>query len=347
MASDSWRYPWTKLPDYMGPGTPVEQYDKNRAALTVDVPAVTRNAVSTALGTTADMQRTGRAEDGPVSAVKSFDANMPNGSIRTVYQDSTYPGAETAGGGVARAQAPNIQFAQFPQGGGSDFNTVQSGGGGNGLFSPGISSQMQDLYTRSNALLSSRSMVDNWRGRQLAKMRDRMMLSESAMGNTRVGAANAQANMLGAQSSALRAANEVPLAMMGDYTQQRGQDVQGNIAKMHDSTTRYGTDVMAGVHNRATDASMTIHASDILKAQQQQKAAEGGNLDDVENVTHAFGGQYPRVPPQGQFHFNPMGGGVHLPPGGGLPQFYSQKQMDEAAKKDRRNAGAVSVYGDK
>jgi hypothetical protein len=252
---------------------------------------------------------------------------------------------------VSPAQRPNIQFAQFPQGGGSDFNTVQSGvsggGGGNGLFSPGLSSQMQDLYTRSNALLSSKSMVDNWRGRQLAKMRDRMMLSESAMGNTRVGAANAQANMLGAQSSALRAANEVPLALMGDYTQQRGQDVQGNIAKLHDATTRYGTDVMAGVHNRATDASMMIHASDILRAQQQQKAVETGDLGAVEDTTHAFGGQYPRVPPQGQFHFNPMGGGVHLPPGNALPQFYSQKQMEEAAKKDRKNAAATAIYGNK
>jgi hypothetical protein len=322
----------------------VEQYDKNRAALTVDVPAVTRNAVSTALGTTADMQRTGRAEDGPVSAVKSFDANMPNGSIRTVYQDSTYPGAETAGGGVARAQAPNIQFAQFPQGGGSDFNTVQSGGGGNGLFSPGISSQMQDLYTRSNALLSSKSMVDNWRGRQLAKMRDRMMLSESAMGNTRVGAANAQANMLGAQSSALRAANEVPLAMMGDYTQQRGQDVQGNIAKMHDATQRYGIDTTSATHNRATDASMLVHASDILRGQQQVKAVANGSLDDVENVTHAFGGQYPRTPATGHWTSDGMGGGVYVPPGGGLPIPYTPQQLKEEANKRRLESKTPQLY---
>jgi hypothetical protein len=318
------------------------------------VPSSTRNAVATAMDTTADAP----TADNPAlnrpnypTELAQSQQNMPNGSVKTVYQDSTYPGAEPQGADVVpSAQRPNIQFAQFPQGGGSDFNTVQSGvsgGGGNGLFSPGISSQMQDLYTRSNALLSSRSMVDNWRGRQLAKMRDRMMLSEAAMGNTRVGAANAQANMLGAQSSALRAANEVPLAMMGDYTQQRGQDVQGNIAKMHDSTQRYGIDSTAATHANATQAMQRIHLSDILRGEQQAAGLAEGDIGAVHDTTAAFSATQPRIPPVGKFDFNPMnGGGVHIGPDGKLT-FYSQKDIDAASKKDKKNAAATAIYGNK
>lgn len=307
------------------------------------VPSATKNAVSVAMGETAGMQRTGRAEDGPVSPVKAFDANMPNGSIRTVYQDSTYPGAEPqGGGGGVRAQAPNIQFAQFPQGGG-DSNTVQGGGG---LFSPGLSGQLQDLYTRSNALLASKSMVDNWRGRQLAKMHGRLALAEAALGNTRVGAANAQANMLGSQASALRAANEVPLAMMGDYTHQRGQDLQFDAAKMHDSTQRYGIDSTAATHRDATGALKQIHLSDILRGQQQAEGLAENDIEAVHDTTAAFSATQPRVQPVGKFEFNPMGGAVHLAPNG-LPTFYTQKQMEEEAKKPRQKAMTGALYGNK
>jgi hypothetical protein len=40
------------------------------------------------------------------------------------------------------------------------------------------------------------------------------------------------------------------------------------------------------------------------------------------------------------------GGGVHIGPDGKLT-FYSQKDIDAASKKDKKNAAATAIYGNK
>jgi hypothetical protein len=288
---------------------------------------------------------TGEAVSSPALVLpKAHDANMPNGSIKTVYQDSTYPGAVTPTAGLPRAQPPAGNFARFDDIG----NTISLGGGGGGqsggsfeMFNPGVQGQLHDLYTRSNQLLSSRSMVDNWRGRQLGKQMDRRMQAEAAMGNTRVGAATARAHMLSSQASALRAANEVPLAQMQDYTAQRGQDIQGESARANVEAHRYATDVGAATQEAQTAAQLRIHGSDVLRAAAQETAMRTGSAEAVKTASEAFSGASERVPHTPAVKDLPGGGVVIVGPDG-KPQYYSQKSLEDMEKLPRLEAAAAA-----
>jgi hypothetical protein len=263
---------------------------------------------------------------------------MPNGSIQVVTQDSAYPGAPQPMAGNARAQNPNPQFASF-----DNFNTVQvapRGGGGNayqgdvGLFSPGISSQLSQLTDRANTLLSSRSMVDNWRGRQLAKMRDRMMLSESAMANARSGQVTAGAHLLGSQASALRAANEVPIAQMHDYTMQRGQDKGWDAARLQAETSRYHTDVGAEVQTRAQDVGLLPHIGEAAAGQYEAEAIRKGDFESVRALTEARG-KYPPRATEAKVSSPDAYGGVWVVEPGKKP-YYQRPGTEDPARLEKK-----------
>lgn len=263
---------------------------------------------------------------------------MPNGSIQVVSQPAGYPGAPQQVAGTAITQSPNQQFASF-----DNFNTVQLGvnrDGGNaykgdvGLFSPGISSQMSQLTDRANTLLSSRSMVDNWRGRQLAKMRDRMMLSESAMANARSGQTTAQAHMLGSQASALRAANEVPLAQMHDYTTQRGQNFQRETGMANVGAHRYATDVGAEVQTRAQDIGLLPHIGEAAAGQYEAEAIRKGDFESVRALTEARG-KYPPRATEAKVSSPDAYGGVWVVEPGKKP-YYQRPGTEDPARLEKK-----------
>jgi hypothetical protein len=247
--------------------------------------------------------------------------------------------------GNVRAQNPNPQFASF-----DNFNTVQLGvnrDGGNaykgdvGLFSPGISSQLSQLTDRANTLLSSRSMVDNWRGRQLAKMRDRMMLSESAMANARSGQVTAGAHLLGSQASALRAANEVPIAQMHDYTAQRGQDRSWDAARLQAETSRYGTDVGAEVQTRAQDIGLLPHIGESAVSQVEAQAVAAGDWQTLERIAEHRGKT--KLPHEEKVTPDPMGRGYVVTPAGGKSYLKTFEDFVAESKRAREEAAAARI----
>lgn len=270
--------------------------------------------------------------------VGAFDQNMQNGSIKVVTQDAGYPGARgTMTSGLPRAQAQPYEFANF--------NTIQGGDAGSGggkfeMFNPGVAKQLTDLSTRADALLGSRSMVDNWRGRQAAKMRDRMMLSEAAMGNTRVGAAQARASMLASQASALRAANEVPLAQMHDYTTQRGQDVTGEGQRLQAETSRYNTDTNADVQTRAQNIDAMRYAGDIATGQYTAKAVNAGDWESLRNLTESTG-KYPPRESSAKIGTPDVYGGVWIAEPGKAP-YYQRPGVDDKKALEKKTG---QLYG--
>jgi hypothetical protein len=313
----------------------------------------TKNAVATATGappstgtTTGPQQPTPGQLTGPVDTKeRPYDYNMPNGSIQVVSQPAGYPGAPQQGAGTAITQSPNQQFASF-----DNFNTVQLGvnrDGGNaykgdvGLFSPGISSQMSQLTDRANTLLSSRSMVDNWRGRQLAKMRDRMMLSESAMANARSGQTTAQAHMLGSQASALRAANEVPLAQMHDYTAQRGQNFQRETGMANVEAHRYATDVGASTQERAQDIGLLPKIGESAISQVEAQAVQAGDWQTLERIAEHRGKT--KLPHEEKVTADPMGRGYVVTPAGGQSYLKTFEDFAAESKRAREEAAAAKI----
>jgi hypothetical protein len=91
-------------------------------------------------------------------------------------------------------------------------NTSGGGYGGNDTMMGVLQAKLDRLDAASEPLLGSKSIVDNWRGRQLQKRRDRLAMSA--------------ASLMSATSQQQRAANEMPIARMGDATARRGHDLQ-------------------------------------------------------------------------------------------------------------------------
>lgn len=121
----------------------------------------------------------------------------------------------------ANKRSPNNALASVP----GFLNTVKEFTGSvspqpsntGGLFPPGLDANLANIMSRSQALLGSNSIVDNWRGRQLAKMYDRLQQGG-------VAAANAVTSRAGVGVQAGHLANEMPIAELQSSTARRGQD---------------------------------------------------------------------------------------------------------------------------
>lgn len=205
------------------------------------IPADTRNAVSGPSANPAP-QSGASPSSVPPPAVTTTSPNSPPAASPLDQPDGAtvaVPGT-TSVPGVQRYDVPgqNPLYTNLPQ---ADFagkrspdnalpsvsgflnnlptfaGDLSSGGGGGGMVSPGMDSTSATILSRVQSLLGSNSIVDNWRGRQLSKVYDRMQQGNAAT-------ANAQTARLGVGVQAGHLANEVPLAQLQASTARRGQD---------------------------------------------------------------------------------------------------------------------------
>ena len=274
MVSDAWRYPWTLLSDYQGPGTPVEQYQKRREALGS---AVTQNAVAGAERALAGDARRAREDYSPGASspagaapstasdvgygIQRFDVrgqaplftNMGQAGVEDLSKKRATPlsSVERVLGGVrempsvlnpspATAAAQPTVFSAggaptFIPGDGSTGPTIL--GGGRGLVSPAAEDQtLSSLDSRISSLLNSNSIFDAWRARQLGRQRDRYVAGQVAQTGAQTRAFEADTGRMQVnQAPALEAA--------------RLRTMQNN-AQLEAQSRKYGVDSAAGVRGK-------------------------------------------------------------------------------------------------
>lgn len=296
MASDTWRYPWTLHPDYMGEGTPVQQYQKKRAELVTappspavaalpNIPPRTEIAVANASGTR-------EAEDRGFDPNASQSVQVPKGPVSSPqaraegYPDLRVRGLSGNSVDLSRSGGlPGITFNSPPA---PVAQAAQAVSPNVGLLPPEFHGQIAELLDAAKPLINSKGIVDRLRGRQLLGARDRLIQGASqivgaaiAGANAQTGARSADAQMLGAQTGAFRASNEVPLALLSSAMQKYGVDVgaetsRGNAALAAD-TSRYHTDETNATARHGIDMRTAI---DLPKAQRDQMvndALQAGN----------------------------------------------------------------------
>lgn len=359
MASDSWRYPLTMLPDYMGPGTPMERYQKQRAEL-VTAPAETQNAVAIAAQPTAAPSTQSAAAptaDAPpkvsTAATPQRNSNTVSGPVSPYAPNANvpYPGGESPATRAASILPgmPTIQFNAPPQ-------PVAQGAQGMrsnlGMISPNIDYEAATLLDEARPLLRSAGIVDRLRGRQAMRARSRLLADAANLASVQVQGANAEsgriganANMLGAQTGAFRASNEVPLAMLqsatnryGYDTQRYGIDSQADVARMRDLTDRENNERTNATLRRGQEFSLLPQMESVYRADAYGAARAAG--DDERAGEIAREGRFPPAQKGPTMMPLPMGGVAVMGPDG-KPQFYNP---DEEQKRGGRNALALPAY---
>jgi hypothetical protein len=169
-------------------------------------------------------------------------------------------------------------------------------------------SQIDELDSRISELSNSKGLVDSWRRNQLRKARSRLVGDAARLAGARTESRAVDIAGFNARTSAQRAANEVPLALLSDYTQRRGQDKTVDIARMRDTTDRYGIDTRDtteryGIDTRSSDARRQGDLDFMPKLGQVAAGAElyraqsrGASLDEVGDIAEAYGLRNPRTP---------------------------------------------------
>lgn len=306
MASDTWRYPWTLHPDYMGKGTPVEQYQKQRADL-VTTPATstlptfhvppprTEIAVANASGTRETEDRgfdpnasqSVQVPKGPVSSQKERAEGYPDLRVRGLSGNSV---DLSHSGGL-----PGITFNAPPA---PVAQAAQAVSPNVGLLPPEFHGQIAELLDAAKPLINSKGIVDRLRGRQLLGARDRLVQGATqiagaaiAGANAQTGARSADAQMLGAQTGAFRASNEVPLALLSSATQKYGVDVgaatsRGNAALAAD-TSRYHTDESNATARHGIDMRTAIDLPESQIKDMAAQAIAAGNTERAQEILSA------------------------------------------------------------
>lgn len=327
MASDTWRYPWTLHPDYMGEGTPVQQYQKKRADLVTappspavaalpNIPPRTEIAVANASGTREAEDRgfdpnasqSVQVPKGPVSSPQARAEGYPDLRVRGLSGNSV---DLSHSGGL-----PGITFNSPPA---PVAQAAQAVSPNVGLLPPEFHGQIAELLDAAKPLINSKGIVDRLRGRQLLGARDRLIQGASqiagaaiAGANAQTGARSADAQMLGAQTGAFRASNEVPLALLSSATQKYGVDVgaetsRGNAALAAD-TSRYHTDETNATARHGIDMRTAI---DLPESQIKDMAAQAiavGRMDQAREILSA--GRTEPAPKESGWTPDGMGGMV-------------------------------------
>ena len=296
------RNPLTYHPDYSGSGSAQTQYAKQRADLISSAPATaalpslpasTQNAVATTNAMLPGEDGAGRGY--PKAPAPSVAVAAPGPA--PVRDNTPYPTYNVDMTNAQRSSPamsggfPSIQFNAPPA-------AVAAGAarvGGVGVLPPEFHSQIGEMLDAARPLLNSAGIVDRLRGRQLLGQRDRLIKgaativgARTAGINAETGQANADANMLGAQTGAYRATNEVPLAMLGHATQKYGYDSSALTSlennRLTNATNRYHTDAAVGAQNYATDIHGALGAPLAQRAQMVNDLFTSGQGDKAEEA---------------------------------------------------------------
>jgi hypothetical protein len=251
-------------------------------------------------------------------------------SARSPDRDVPYPNFDAMDRSVFMANVPSMgQGSRVP-----DFPTRESVVGqaqGRGLFAPSVLAGLQAMQDKGHELMSSGGLVDNWRGRQLLRAHARYASSIAELSNADSTARNAGSNEMNAGTNAFRAANEVPLAIMKDNTDQRGQTLQFISSDMRDRTTRYGYDTQAASMKYNTDAHTALGAP----GAQRQDAATRLFLEGRTEQADALAGlgQRQPVPRNPTVVDSPQAQGVFI---NGEFQPYTKFKADAAKSQAKR-----------
>jgi hypothetical protein len=286
-------------------------------------PAATQNAVGIS-NAAYGMNDRGAGYDGSRPPPSSATTGLPgvtdtgissdNGAI--VRRGNTYSNLGVAG----LDSIDNRRSTQLPSVAGFLAGVKPFGAGASNAPTAGLPTptnpmqgRLDSILNRSQSLLSSNSLVDNWRGRQLAKMYDRLLAGQVAQqnANTNTGQLGIAQGQLGVAQGHL--ANELPIHMLQNSTAQRGQDYQ-----------------------------LAVHLPTIERTNMENRLLGQGRSDEA--ATMARIGQHPYfAPAQAAIHGDQLTGVTKVDRDGGLT-FYSpaeikaqqdQRLKDQAAAKVR------------
>lgn len=334
-------------------------------------PAVTRNAVTAAVAPVASTPRTaneGGADRGypdfttqsvPVPADAPSRGNRAGGnsppSVAAPNVVVMGPGAR-----AATPSYPTIQFAAAPP---AVAQAAADFGGGLGMISPQAQYEANSLFDEGRKLLSSAGIVDRLRGRQLLRQRARLLEGATDIARTRtagaVGAAQAQAAMLGAQTGAFRASNEVPLALLDAASRRYASDASreagmyaSDVSRANSQEAarvsrannlddadvrRYGIDATTESARYRTDADVAMNLPDIQRKQQILELYQSGRVDEAGDLATIY--SRARPDPRPQLTTSPDGSYVLvMRPGATKPEYFDIKAMQAAVEAERRNA---------
>lgn len=217
---------------------------------------------------------------------------------------------------------PSITFNQPPSAVAAGAAGI--GSSGLGMISPAMEAQLSSLESEARPLLSSAGIVDRLRGRQLLRARDRLLSGAAGLASVRTQGVNAEtgrigaeASMLGAQTGAFRASNEVPLALLNSATQ------------------RYGTDVNAAERRYATDMGFLPNMPEVVRGELMYGAARRGDTAEVERA--ALLGRYPPLERNLNMQQTMDGRFVYAAPGDARPSVFDPNK-DNADRQRRRDA---------
>jgi len=304
------------------------------------IPAVTTNAVAP-LGEDRPNYNT-EFRRGYDSAPKASTSAQPRNSSNTPGPVSRYspnasmpyPGAESPGQRAATylPNMPGIQFNAAPSVAGMPNDL--------GNIPMSMQHEMQSLFDEARPLLSRSGIVDRLRGRQL--MRARARLSEDAIGRTmaRTQGYNAQTGMIGAQTNAFRASNEVPLARLqaatsqyGSDTQRYGIDTTAGIASMRDVTDRRGQDTAAEASRYATNMGLLPRMGDVYQGEEIGRRLAAGDMEGAAEIARM--GRFPPATRARPYTMEPQGQGVFTEGEDGLPRYLPRDEIDVVKKRER------------
>lgn len=360
MASDSWRYPWTMLPDYMGPGTPVEQYQRKRAELVTTgpepaqkpVPAATRNAVATATDGEA-IPRGGETTARGTPSIPGIEKlNRPGLTHPQLSLEPVYPSAEQE---QMRRGAANATS-------GFDFGLPRMMARVPALSPGGYSDEVPPV--RQSALDQEADIADQRSADALGRggIADIFMAKQWARRGRRLRAAAldsegnsyrriaADASMLGARAAALRAENEMPIEYMRLGSRRRDQDVQlraQDIGQRGDDL-RYLSS-MAGHQASMSNAERAAQAQELGSRASLARFVPQMQIDDMTVRALQSGdfslaqylsvlGKFPPAERNPTMVVDPMGGGVWSARGSEMPTLTTAADAKAAAAAASRRA---------
>lgn len=351
MAADSWRYPWTLLPDYMGPGTPLTQYEQRRKALntgnSLALPSLGEPPARTALAVQAgasqgDVRKTERGAYAPSTPAVPRGADYgtqgstsPGGlpylttptsvpGISRVNQRGQSPLFTNLESGAAVDDMARMRSSPLPSVAGF-LKTVPEFGQGvrqaavvptNAAVSTQAPDPLAGLFSQAQGLLESSNLIDNWRGRMLMRAYERGSAARAQQQQ-----ADAASGAAGAQ--VLRAANEMPIAQLGAATQRRGQDLT------------------AATMARGQDFTVAPHLPTMQITSDMVRAARAGDQETAQAISRLLHPPTIPAPHNPTVVFSPLGGMAIAGPGG--VEYQTAEEMAAAAEKRKRAAAAKAI----
>lgn len=250
---------------------------------------------------------------------------------------------------AAMPEYPRIQFNAAPPAVANAANANPYAGAGS--LSGETMGQLDDLYREARPLLSSRGIVDRFRGRQLLGARSRLLEGATRIAGTRVAGINAEssaassaiganASMLSAQTGAFRASNEVPLGMLQAYSHRYAADVgaqtQLGVAGMHSDTSRYVSDQANESHRYGIDADVAKSLPTIQRNAQVNSMYNDGNTEGAHELAGI--GLRDTRPVLPKLDFNPANPDVAFSthPDGSIRVHSVKQMMTDQAEADRK-----------